>query len=379
MTTAIPKRYSVLRILCLLALIFALACGPRPQISVETLPAYDALFQNREGWTGADGAYSIALADEKILWLFGDTWVGQIRDGRHVNAAIVNNSLALQHGKKPPETFLEFYYGKTLDGQPAAFIVPQETQGWFWIYHGILNSEGLFLFFVQIDRTAQDSVFGFKVVGNWLGHVANPDDPPMIWHTRQYKIPWSNFSVSGDTIFGSALLRMGGFFYIYGTTEEVRSGIRRKYMILARVSELKILNFDSWQFFAEGQWVSDLSAASRLCADMANEYSVSFQPALGKYIAVYSPNSMSRNIAARMAPEPWGPWSEPVLLYQCPEENWADSIFCYAAKAHPEISIAPDELIVTYVTNSTDFDTMVKDARLYRPRFLRVRFKHGYR
>ena len=84
---------------------------------------------------------------------------------------------------------------------------------------------------------------------------------------------------------------------------------------------------------------------------------------------------MSKNIVARTAPEPYGPWSEPLIVYQCPEEDWHDNIFCYAAKAHPEISLAPNELIVTYVTNSMDFNQIESDARLYRPRFLRLRFK----
>jgi hypothetical protein len=365
----------ILKILWSFALLLTVACVPRPDIAVDVLPGYEALFQKEDGWTGADGVYSVALAEDTTLWLFGDTWIGQIRNGRHENAQIINNSIGIQHGKQPSAALLEFYYGKTPDGKPTAFILPLETRGWLWMYHGARTSEGLFLFFVQIDRTAENSVFGFKVIGNWLGHVTNPEDPPMFWHIRQRKIPWSKFSASGDTIFGSALLKVGGFFYTYGTTEEIENGIRRKYMILARVPEFKLYDFDQWRFFAEGQWISDASRASRLCADIANEYSVSFQPALGKYISVYSQNSMSNNIVARTAPEPYGPWSEPSVLYRCPEEDWHDNIFCYAAKAHPQLSLAPDELIITYVANSMDFHQIESDARLYRPRFLRVRFE----
>jgi hypothetical protein len=84
---------------------------------------------------------------------------------------------------------------------------------------------------------------------------------------------------------------------------------------------------------------------------------------------------MSKNIVVRTAPQPHGPWSPATILYRCPEEDWHENIFCYAAKAHPEISSDPHELIVTYVTNSMDFNQIESDARLYRPRFLRVRFK----
>jgi len=67
-----------------------------------------------------------------------------------------------------------------------------------------------------------------------------------------------------------------------------------------------------------------------------------------------------------------------VDLYQCPEMSTDGDNLCYAAKGHPELSLTLDELIVTYVANSTDFYKMAADARLYRPRFIRVRFK-GYK
>ncbi len=369
------KTNNILRILGVLTVVLAVACAPRPDIDVNVLSGYEALFQREEGWTGADGVYSVALSNETILWLFGDTFIGQIKNGRHENADLVHNSIGIQHGKQASTAEVEFHYGRTPEGKPAAFILPVQPQGWLWIYDGVRTDQGLFLFMVQIDRTAENSVFGFRVIGNWLGPVANPEEPPSSWKIQQHPIPWSRFSAEGDTIFGSAILRHEKYLYIYGTKEVFETGIRRKYMILARVAQPEIADFDRWQFFAGDRWVSDVSQTGLLCADIANEYSVSYQPALQKYISVYTQNSMSKTIVARTAPEPHGPWGEPIPLYRCPEEDWHANIFCYAAKGHPEISPAPDELIVTYVTNSYDFNQIESDARLYRPRFLLIRFK----
>ncbi len=61
------------------------------------------------------------------------------------------------------------------------------------------------------------------------------------------------------------------------------------------------------------------------------------------------------------------------MLYRCPEAGWDRRIFCYAAKAHPELA-GGDELLITYVANSFDFRQIVANERLYRPRFVRVRF-----
>ena len=137
------------------------ACVSQPRISVEELPQYDSLFDRQKGWTGADGAYSLSLPDDLTLWLFGDTWLGDIRDGGHVNATIVNNSVAVQHGLSLSKASLEFYFGRTPIGKPGTFIRPADGRGWFWIYHGVLTRQGLYLFLVQIERTEKPPGFWF--------------------------------------------------------------------------------------------------------------------------------------------------------------------------------------------------------------------------
>jgi hypothetical protein len=62
-----------------------------------------------------------------------------------------------------------------------------------------------------------------------------------------------------------------------------------------------------------------------------------------------------------------------VLVYRCPEMDWAPKVFCYAAKAHPELTKAPDELLITYAANAWNFWDLFSDARLYWPRFVRVK------
>jgi hypothetical protein len=197
---------------------------PGPNVAVETLPNYDALFSNEDGWTGADGAYSVALNQHTIAWFFGDTWIGQIKNGQHVNATLVNNSVGIQHGRRPADAEMNFHFGRAGDGSPAALMRPADGRGWFWLFDGVLTAKGLYLFLIQVERTAGNAVFDFKVIGTWLGHVENPAELPSAWRVRQSRIPWSKFSASESILWGSAVLPIDNVLYIYGTTLTIPAG-----------------------------------------------------------------------------------------------------------------------------------------------------------
>jgi hypothetical protein len=76
----------------------------------------------------------------------------------------------------------------------------------------------------------------------------------------------------------------------------------------------------------------------------------------------------------RRSSSPVGPWSDELVLYHCPEMKWREKIFCYAAKAHPALAQAPNELVISYASNSLHVPDVIEDARLYFPRFVRVKF-----
>ena len=347
--------------------------GEEVKYSVERLPEYEALFTREKGWTGADGAYSLALSDTVTLWLYSDTWIGDIVDGQHKDATMINNTIALQSGKEPSKASVKFFWRTTKEGKPAAFITPADGVGWFWIFDGILADGNLYLFLMQIVKTDEKSVFGFKNIGTWLGEVDNPQEEPLKWRIKQHKVPYGRYSQNSEMLFGSAVMKDRDFVYIYGCNEEWKMGIGRLSMIVARVQSQKIADFEKWRFWNGADWVADANKAKGLFDGIATEYSVSFQPALKKYVVIYTELGMSKNILMRFSPIPVGPWSAPHKIYECPEYTWHKTYFCYAAKGHQGIS-SPDELIITYVCNSTDFWQMARDARIYHPRFLRVKF-----
>ncbi len=182
-------------------------------------------------------------------------------------------------------------------------------------------------------------------------------------------------------IFGGAVLREGEFVYIFGgdsRPEAKKAGVPNG-LVVARVAADAVRRLRAMALSGERRVAGGLQEGhARLPQRRQRVFSVSWLPARKAYAAVYS-EGIGGRILLRLAPALAGPWGDPVLVYRCPEMDWPSKAFCYAAKAHPELASAPDELLITYAANSWDFWDLFKDARLYWPRFVRVNAEHEVR
>jgi hypothetical protein len=352
------------------------ASGAVAEPAGKAAPEWDALFQRESGWIGADGVYSIPLTGDTTLWLFSDTFVGKVKDGKRLDARMINNSIALQRGTNQPE----FFYGTAADGQPASFIKPEHgsRRDYFWLCHGVRTTRGLYFFLQRVVTVKPGTPFGFKLVDGWLACVANPDDPPPQWRITQTKVPFTSISAKGGLIFGGAVLPEGEFIYVFGgdSRPEAKKAGMPNGMVVARAPAEALGDFTQWRFLANGAWQQDCKKVTPVFPNLGSEYSVSWLPARKEYAAVYS-EGIGGRIVLRLTPALTGQWSDPVLVYRCPEMNWSPKVFCYAAKAHPELTSAADELLITYAANSWNFWDLFSDARLYWPRFVRVKLSRN--
>jgi hypothetical protein len=348
---------------------------PRPPavVRAEPLPGWDAKFRRTDGWVGADGAYSVPVSDNRTLWLFSDTWVGSVRDGKRAGVVLVNNTVGVQDGHGDAAK-VSFTVKRDAAGKPQAVFVPPDGRGWFWPHAGVHLDGTLYLFLMQVEKTGAPGAFGFKLVAQWLGAVENPGDDPTAWKVSYSKLPFAEFAAGRTVSFGAAVLRAGTHVYVYGFEEGPSRPRRVKRMVLARVPADKLADFDAWRFYAGGGWMGDTKELTGLASGLAAEYSVSYVPGLKKYAAVYTELGLSDRIVARFADAPEGPWSDPVLLYRCPEMKRDRRVFTYAAKAHPHLS-GDGELVVSYCANSFDLAPVINDATLYWPTFVRVTLK----
>ncbi len=304
---------------------------------------FTSQFHRTEGWTGADGAYSVALADGRTLWLFSDTFVGSVVEGRrHPTTRFLHNSLALQQGRD-----IQFV--------TRSLFEPPDGRGWFWMYDGLEQGDGVELLLGQFETTEKPGALGFRAVGLW-GVRLKLGDPLEV--EDYYIIPYFGPGLH----WGSCLMEHDSSVYIYGVKED---GPRRQ-AVIARATTLRRL--ESWSFFDGEGWSRDPSRAQAVAEEVSMEYSV-HQTRLGDFAMVSSGGGISAEVQVRRGESPEGPWSDPVTVYIAPEAE--GDRFAYNAKAHPELS---DErgLLVSYNVNTLDDPENFERADIYRPRFLRI-------
>ncbi len=340
------------------------------------LHGWDAIFDRTDGWTGADAAYSVELGPGRSLFLFGDTWIGPVRDGRHVDATMVNNTVAvLDHGDADPPSpaAARFAWGPNdAAGKATAWLTPdpqvfRDAEGsWFWPGAGVrLPDAGLLAFFVaRLKRRGDDSVFDFRPVDSGIVLVDDPDAPLDEWRPRQIRLPFAH--PERQVTWGVGMAVDGGRVWVYGIDDR---DPQAKALLIAQVGAVDIGAPAAWRFRnSDGIWSAEPAAAAPIAHDIANELSVHREGE--RWVMLYSENGFSDRVLLRDAPAPDGPWSRPRTVYRVPDLDADAQHFTYAAKAHPQLS--RDGLIFSYVVNSLDFFTMAGDARIYRPRFVRL-------
>ncbi len=335
----------------------ATACADAPVLkSARVEPGLTAAFANYANtggaWTGGDSTYSVKLPGGRVLWLFSDTFLGEVNDDgtRPVGSPIVNNTFVEQWGSR----FRTIHGGTTAN--PTAVIPPPAQDAWYWLGAGHYGAGTLQVVFQRYDR------FG---PGQWdwgfTGSVLARFSP---WTYRLIDV--TPLPSAAKVAWGSWIQVVGPHTYIYGVED---LGLA-KYMHIARVTggDLRA----PWQYYTGTGWSADQTASVRVQSNVANEYSVT--PLRGGYLLITQDTSFpfSTEVVAYFACSPTGPWTGRTTLFHTPETG--GNVFTYNAHEHPELR-RDGALIVTYNVNSFAWEDHFSNAGIYRPRFMEVRFE----
>lgn len=366
---------------------------------------------------GHDGAYSIPLSNGKVFWSFGDTLVGPERRGydpRKIdidtwvlkdpwakeNMSMISNSGLIADAKDISELmyggFQYFIHKRKVDGKElveAREIIPvpnklkhegkQRTA--FWPVDGIEINGKLYFFYLMVTTVMSAiDVYGTGMVRSThhyetferLQSIRLTQPKKLVGSSELPFIWWNNSRDEGRKqipAFGTAVLKdiIDNYIYIYGSAIEYRGDSAVHAVFLARVKKNGIEDITKYEYLTEAPskqndftsgWGDDPQKTVSIFDGNANELSVSYNPYLGKYVAIYSYAERVHadyEIHMRTSNSPAGPWNKPLTIYRPQGSRRKDS--CYAAKEHPEYSKHLGKTIyVTYVSHQRYFPELLE-------------------
>lgn len=331
-------------------------------------PEAEALFHRDPGWLGGDGAWTVDLGADRVLWLFADSFAtNKPLPGRR-GAAFIHNSVAIQKGHDPTTAEFDATW-RNVDEQPQSFFA-DDGERFYWPGDGEIVDGKLVVFLVRIERT--DRGLGFRLV-DWTAVVIdNPEAAPSEWRPRKLKVPAESWGAIVG--FGSVLVE-GEYLYAFSFGQ---SPWHPHYLVRWPKGAVAAgdLSEPQWQTPGSDVWIRQadmkkLAPPTKLGGQ--TEYTVHRDAKTQRYLHVQTAFFPVSPLAVRTAPALVGPWSEPVNFFDPPElKTPRDGFYLYSAKAHPTLE-ADGALAVTYCTNHRELGTLVDDLTLYYPRFVRVK------
>lgn len=373
------------------------ACTPKNEdlkplsFTSEAAPEWTALMERTSGWFGADGIFSIPLdgketqgvKDKKTLFIFSDTYIGEVENNvPKPGNVMVNNTTAWLNGNEPNESAISFEYNTDANGNPISYFIPNNANSkegeYFWLGDGFINHKkdnALYIFAYHVHKTGPN-VFDFQQTDIALLKIDNPTSEGI---KTSVQIPTDLGFIHpehGRVYFGSGIFvntkkanapNPDGYVYIYGISEAKKS------LIAARTKPVNIEDTEKWTFWNGTNWVPEKENVAPITDGLSNELSVT-PTEDGRYLLTFTVLGISEKIGIQVGYSPVGPFGEINEVYTCPEYK-EKGLFPYNAKAHYHLS-KPGELLISYNTITFNFwEDIQKDASIYHPRFIKVKYK----
>ncbi len=361
----------------LLALVLVLWAAPA-FLAAATPHGCIPSFPFKEGWWGADAAYSIPLPDGRDIWIFGDTLYGKKRQVTGDAPRMVRNSIGISTCRDGKWN-INYVIRKGAQGHPLDFFQASNRSYWYWALDGFYYQGDLWVTLLRVENTPKtnSAAFAFRTAGSDIARVSGLSASPQKWKVKIFRLVPDGVRAYPS----AATVVKGDYAYIFAYYEE-----KPNPMLLTRIP-LKGLDAPkkNLQYLAEnGTWKSGLDPAhaEHVMVPGAPEMSVRYHPALHKWVTVMTaPGFPSDEIWFRTSPKLTGPWTKGQKIYKVPDmqpgaPSYSHNTFCYAAKEHPEFE-TPGKLLFTYACNSLEVKSLVDNLNIYFPKTVVMPMPNG--
>lgn len=356
----------LLHVATLLTLLTGCSGGSTPKQSNTSGTIYvDTLFtnffaRNCCGVTGADGFYSVPLPDGRVVWIFGDSFLGTVNpDGTRGKRSplFIRNAFAVQDG----DSLRSLY--NVIDGWESSFVIPpdavkgtmfSEDSLWYWPGDGLVENGKLKVFmsgFYQADT----GNWGFQWTGANLATFSLPE-------ITLERIDHLDYPGEVEIHWGHAICdEAPDFTYIYGAGD--------KYPYVARAPKGEILS--PWEFYTGTEWVTD-SRMAKPMTDFPGSEQFSVIKLNDNYVLLTQCGDfLVSHLYSATSDLPYTGWGNKKELCKIEPLKPVKDLFAYNPVAHPEFT-KEGELLVSYCVNSFNLNDAFEDASKYRPVFIRV-------
>ncbi len=263
-------------------------------------------------------------------------------------------------------------------------IMSKEKQNvWFWLQDGVVIEDNLFFLPLLVGQDlSQPEGLQFKVLDVSMIKVSIINNELDFNSSFQKPTPLAMTFGKSNWLFGAAIMantkqagaeNPDGYVYVYGY-ETVGTN---RLLKVARTKPETFEYFDTWEYYSDGKWVSELTLASTILDFISCEMSITPITSgdnKGKYLAIYTYNVNTTLIVQSIGDTPWGPFSKPNVVFESLEkQRLGGNVYTYNAKAHPHMS-TKKELIITYNVNTYSMEHNRENADIYHPRFVGLKY-----
>ncbi|MCK7622780.1 hypothetical protein MUU72_06625 [Streptomyces sp. RS10V-4] len=353
-----------------------------------------------DDWTGGDGTHSVRLPDGRTLWLFSDTFLDRIhpppgpRGGPYRwrttatggTPYLRHNSLVVMSPAGVPERTLT-------GGTPAApgpFFPDPPGGGWRWPVHAAVEprAPGSAERVVRVLLWIRAPGTGPWAFGTPRGtEVATLSLPALHLESITPVAPQGATDPARRVLYGAALVRDGGWTYVFGGDDPPSTPADSAY--LARAPAGRLADAAAWRFRDGARWQPDAGRAAPVLRGggrrgVGSAFTVARAGRTWVLLTMDTPAGGAaglRTLTGYWSCTPQGPWHGPAGRITPPRPAGPDPahVAVYNPQAHPEFTTGAG-LLVSYDVNwlgppGAPADPVVNgDVELYRPRFLRLRF-----
>ncbi|MER5658756.1 DUF4185 domain-containing protein [Streptomyces sp. NPDC002131] len=336
-----------------------------------------------DDWTGGDGTHSVRLPDGRLLWLFSDTYLGQV----YAPPNPVGESYAWRDASTPlvrNAAVVMSRDGRLLSTLPAPLFPDPAPQQWRWPVAA------------RVEPRSPGS--GEQVLRVLLWTRSTGPAPwiygvPAATEVATLSLPALRLEgittvldqrpvrdASRRVLFGTAAVDADGWTYVFGGDDGRAVGRRASRAYVARVPSGRLGEPGAWEYWDGTAW----TVRGRPAPVLGNGRSTGVGSAFsvvrdgGTYVLFTMAAGAAglTTVTSYWACAPTGPWHGPARGFRPPLPR--GEVAAYNPQAHPELA-GGGRIVLSYDVNWLDATggaaqtNLSRNVSLYRPRFVTLR------